>query len=429
MASHNHSKTPRVSTPNSRKSIKPKGKPYWQLIDKGLYLGYRKRKTGGSWIARRFNNERKYEEETFGRADDQESADGITTFSHSQAIKNVWAWHKKATCIEEGIEDKTKGPYTVKKAIADYLEQYQGNPRARKDMEYRLSAFLLPNFGNLEIEKITTRRISKWHQDYAKIPARLRSKNGAKKLNVKQMDDDEAIRKRRATANRLLSVLKAVLNLAFREGRVSNDIAWRRVKPFRNVSAPVIRYIKEDECRRLINACNTDLRELVQAALFTGCRYGELARLTTSDFNQDAGTLTVRISKSGKPRHVILNDEGQTFFNHITIGRKSGDLIFVQSNESPWGRSHQTRPMKEACARANIEPSISFHILRHTHGSLLAMQGVPMAIIAHQLGHADTRMTEKHYAHLAPSYIADTIRQHMPTFGMEKCEKVVRIKG
>jgi hypothetical protein len=40
--------------------------------------------------------------------------------------------------------------------------------------------------------------------------------------------------------------------------------------------------------------------------------------------------------------------------------------------------------------------------LRHTYASALAMQGVPMAVIAAQLGHSDTRMTEKHCAHLAP---------------------------
>jgi integrase len=43
---------------------------------------------------------------------------------------------------------------------------------------------------------------------------------------------------------------------------------------------------------------------------------------------------------------------------------------------------------------------VNFHILRHTHGSHLAMNGVPLGVIAAQLGHADTRMTEKHYAHL-----------------------------
>jgi integrase len=45
------------------------------------------------------------------------------------------------------------------------------------------------------------------------------------------------------------------------------------------------------------------------------------------------------------------------------------------------------------------------------------MKGVSMAVIAKQLGHADTRMTEKHYAHLAPSYVAQTIRENFPVLG------------
>jgi integrase len=39
-------------------------------------------------------------------------------------------------------------------------------------------------------------------------------------------------------------------------------------------------------------------------------------------------------------------------------------------------------------------------------------------VIAEQLGHADTPMTEKHYTHLAPSYVADTIRAHFPVLGI-----------
>ena len=38
------------------------------------------------------------------------------------------------------------------------------------------------------------------------------------------------------------------------------------------------------------------------------------------------------------------------------------------------------------------------------------MRGVPMGVIAAQLGHADTRMTERHYAHLSPNYVANTVR-------------------
>ena len=82
--------------------------------------------------------------------------------------------------------------------------------------------------------------------------------------------------------------------------------------------------------------------------------------------------------------------------------------------------------MLEACSR--IKPAISFHVLQYTHGSTLAIRGVPMAVIAEQLGDADTRMAEKHYAHLALSYVADTIRAHFPTLGIGGDDPVVSLR-
>ena len=101
--------------------------------------------------------------------------------------------------------------------------------------------------------------------------------------------------------------------------------------------------------------------------------------------------------------------------------------MFLRPDAKPWGKSHQQRPLAEACQRAKISPAISFHVLRHSHGSLLAMKGVPMPVIARQLGHADTRMTEKHYAHLSPSYVADTIRARFPTLGIVERSGVKRL--
>jgi hypothetical protein len=43
-----------------------------------------------------------------------------------------------------------------------------------------------------------------------------------------------------------------------------------------------------------------------------------------------------------------------------------------------------------------------------------ALWGAPLMVVAQALGHADTRMVDKHYAHLAPSYVADTIRRMAP---------------
>jgi integrase len=92
--------------------------------------------------------------------------------------------------------------------------------------------------------------------------------------------------------------------------------------------------------------------------------------------------------------------------------------IFVRDDGQPWGRSHQQRPLIDASEIAKISPPVNFHVLRHTHASHLAMKGVGLGVIAAQLGHADTRMTEKHYAHLAPSYVADTIRANFPNLGI-----------
>jgi integrase len=73
--------------------------------------------------------------------------------------------------------------------------------------------------------------------------------------------------------------------------------------------------------------------------------------------------------------------------------------------------------MKLACKRARIDPLITFHGMRHTWASLSVMNGVPLLVVAKNLGHSDTTMVVKHYGHLAPSYIADSIRAGAPRFG------------
>jgi integrase len=223
-------------------------------------------------------------------------------------------------------------------------------------------------------------------------------------------------------------VLKAALNHAWKAGHATSDDAWRRVKPFRAVETARVRYLSEAECVRLINACEPAFRNLVRGATLTGCRYSELASLCAADFNADAGVLIVRESKAGKPRHVVLTDEGQRLFARLTAGKLGSDPVFVRRDGGVWRKSHQMRPMLDACNRAKIKPAVSFHVLRHTHGSTLAMRGVPMRVIAEQLGHADTRMTEKHYTHLAPSYVAETIRAHFPTLGIAEDSKVTPIR-
>jgi integrase len=93
--------------------------------------------------------------------------------------------------------------------------------------------------------------------------------------------------------------------------------------------------------------------------------------------------------------------------------------MFRRADGEPWQKSAQAKPMHEAVTHAKITPPISFHGLRHTWASLAAMNKVPSMVVAQNLGHADTRMVEKHYGHLAPSFVAEAIRAGAPRFGAE----------
>jgi len=74
---------------------------------------------------------------------------------------------------------------------------------------------------------------------------------------------------------------------------------------------------------------------------------------------------------------------------------------------------------------AGIDPPASFHILRHTYATHLLQAGAPLPVIAANLGHSDTRMTERHYAHLVPSHVPQVIRATMPKLGLVDPSPVV----
>jgi integrase len=404
-----------TTTREARKKLAVRAEPYWRHIDAGAALGYRKTKTGGTWIARAVV-EGRYREGAIGRADDAIKPDGVNFLEYRQAVEKAKVWASAQHHIAAGLEadHASRAPYTVADAIADYLEHYRRN--GGKDMvrtRQTIDAHILPALGAVRLDRLTRARITGWRNSVADAAPRLRSAKNATEQRHRTIDPADAEaqrRRRRSSTNRVLTVLKAALNHARQAERVHTDAAWATVKPFRDADAPKVRYLTDAECARLVNACPADLRQVVTAALLTGMRYGELAALPVSGFNPQAGSVSIATSKSGKPRHVWLTDEGREFFARAAAGKAAGALLLTREGGGLWGKSHQTRPLLDACKVAKIAPAISFHILRHTYASRLALAGSPMAVIAEQLGHAGTRMTERHYAHLTPSYVGDTVR-------------------
>jgi integrase len=405
-------KDSKLDSRTARAKLTARGKPYYRAIDHELHLGYRKSRSYGRWVARIYVGNQQYRVETIGTADDHGEADGVAVLDWRQAQARARE-HQAAIARELAGVEEPEAPTTVADVVTGYLVWTKTHRRSTtaREWAYMANAHILPALGKTEVGKLTTARLRKWHEGLAEQPARLRTKPGAKQRHRDASDDPDAIRARRATANRNLTVLKAALNHAWQGGRITgSDEAWRKVKPFRGADAARVRYLQIDECARLLNVCEPDFRLIVRGALASGARYGELCRADVRDFNPDSASLLIRESKGGKPRHIPLDDEAAAFLTSIAAGRKPFEPLFTRADGGRWGKSHQRRPLLEACKVARIEPAIGFHILRHTWASLRIMAGLPLMVAAQVLGHSDTRMVEKHYGHLAQSYIREAVR-------------------
>ncbi|MDN5871748.1 MAG: site-specific integrase [Nitrococcus sp.] len=415
----------RLETRTARLKLAPRGKPYYRALDQGLHIGYRKTTTGGRWVVRAYAGGGQYITQTLGDADDHADADGdlVIDFSTAQAKAR-----QRAAELEAQARGARIGPYTVADACEDYDCEHvrpHGKGIGPRETRRLMNREIRLPLGQVMLAKITTAMIRNWLNDIAARPPCYSSG----KPKPVDMTDPEVKRRRKDTANRARSLLFAVLNHAYNEGRVASDGEWRRVKAFKATSAARVRYLTLGEVRRLLNACPADFRALVRGMLLTGARPGDLKRLTVADFNPDTGSLALANRKSGRPYVCHLSNEGVKFFGECTAGRELSKLIFARADGSPWGDDDHQRPMKEANKAAKLDPPATFYCLRHTYCSHAIMAGVPMLVVAHNVGHSDTRMLEKHYGHLTEDYAKRVLREGLPTWGGDEGTNIVPMRG
>ena len=125
----------------ARRKLKPRGKPYWRTIERGLHLGYRRlRAKAGSWWARHYVGNRQYHVEGLGIADDLSDADGVAVLTYWEAQTKARARMVSRAHAAAGIT----GPITVATAIDAYLEFLESNRKSALDTRHRANAFIRP---------------------------------------------------------------------------------------------------------------------------------------------------------------------------------------------------------------------------------------------------------------------------------------------
>lgn len=370
-------------------------KPVFVRIGPGISIGYRRNQTAGTWVLRVADGRGGARTAAIGFADDNDDADGQKCLDYWQAQDRA----KAAARRINGVPGSQ--PPTVRAAAETYLLWLTAkNPRTAADTRGRLEKHFLPAFGVCLVGGLTKSILDAWLASM-----------------VVGSDDGERVRRSKDSANQVLSMVKALLNHAVRDpaNGLTDDSAWRLVRPFHGTSKPRdIRYTDE-EVRRLVDmATDQAVARLLTGAFLTGARYGELAEARIAQFDARTKTLRVNVGKTGA-RTIILQSSAADFFAGLAHARDPQDFLFARSDGSRWKKSDQTRPIKQALKSAGLSSEGSIYALRHTYISRSIEGCVPLNIIAENCG-TSVRMIEKTYAKILAEKRREFIDHGAPKF-------------
>lgn len=276
-------------------------------------------------------------------------------------------------------------------------------PRTYEAHRFHLDHDLLPRLGRRRIASVGV-------EDVAALIGELRG----------------AGRSVKTTANSL-ATLQSVLRFARRRGWILVDPVellepWERPHPARR---PRGRVLGRGEIERLLGACPSRGRLLVETALFSGLRISELLGLIWADVDFAAGLIRVqaqlsRAHRGEPPRRVAPKTPASVreiplvpqLAEHLAAHRQATGLlapagwVFATSRGTPLGeRNVARRVLKKAADEAGLNDgeraALRFHDLRHTFASHLIIDlRLDVAQVSRILGHASITVTLNVYTHL-----------------------------
>jgi integrase len=381
----------KVDTRAARARLAARAKTYNLTIAPRRLLGYRRAAFGaGRWLAIVRVGESKdgvarYRQEELGLADDVAPANGDTILTYAQA-------HLKAATWQPPDAPRNGSKMTVGDAIKSYVNAKRAadGDTAAEDARGRLRLHVLREdedgkplkgpggLGEREVGSLTLTDLRAWRD--ALVEGRTRS-----------------------TVNRAIANLKAALNHAFADesNRIPSDAAWRRLESFKEADQRREHHFTEPEVARLIREArkqDAPFADLLAAAFYTGARYGELAALDVRHVDARRRTLAIPSGKTGA-RVVTLTEEGARWFGEIANDRDPREPLLSPAEGGRWQKSWQHRRMKRTLKAAGLPTSASLYAVRHSYISRAIERGMPLTLLAENVG-TSVKMIEKNYAHM-----------------------------
>lgn len=370
---------PSIDTKAKRERLSKRREPHWHKLILGGFLGYRVGATGGSWIARYRDEEGKQH---------YKSLTLPIHFTLNEFDCAVGEARKWFDIQQQGFRAK---PGTVQKAAdnyLEYLEQEKGKSSA-KDARGRIKLHILTVFRDIPLDKIKHQQIRKWVHSFV------------------VEGSDEEIRKSKATANRNLAIMKAMLNLAYKEGLVSSNRAWRNVDKFAKQDGARKDFLKSDQVKSLLDNTEGYFRDLLKAGILTGARYGELCKLRVRDLDKVNELLNIPHGKTDS-RTFPLTKSTKTFFVEMTKNKLPDAPLLTKNGSDAWGHGDQSKLMRGAVKKAELPNTVVFYTLRHSFIADVIDKNMNVFDIAKITG-TSTDMIDKHYGKLFKDRVMEVL--------------------
>lgn len=330
---------------------------------------------------------------------------------HKRRIQRTFDTHKQAADFEKEVLAQVANREYVKpstKAVREVADDWYnrksdaGTYRRASlvDWKNHVENYIKPDLGDCRICDIDIERIEKAAAEWAK------------RVSPKMV-------------NKVLTTLTAIFALAKRYKLIKDNPAEEaeRLKIATENEedmevTPDHVYTKE-EMRKLIHATETGTLErlFVMMPALTGVRIGEALGATWPAIDLKAGKIHVRfnLADSDKGQALLLQPpKTKTSRRSIPLPpelahelrvwklkcpKSEQDLVFATVEGKPYHRNAASKALDRATAKAGLEKRLTPHGLRHTFASLLLADGVPVPEVSALLGHKDSYVTLKVYAH------------------------------
>lgn len=212
-------------------------------------------------------------------------------------------------------------------------------------------------------------------------------------------------------APKTVNVVLGCLSSSF---RYFVDCGWAEANPchgIKRLEVPdgVYTWIRtREEITKLLVACPRGVREIVAVALGTGMRLDEVLHLHWADVDVERRLIAVHRGrqgtvKSGKARWIPILNAMLPMFRELALQRGGAELVFPGEKNKPRSKPGVQYPFKQAAERAGLPKALRFHDLRHTFASHWVLDGGDIFRLSRILGHSSVVVTQKFYAHLAPT--------------------------